>query len=56
VVLADVEQDRLDALLGERLAVHERHPVGLLVQRDRRVEVRDGDADVVDPAEHGRAV
>ena len=51
VVLADVEQHRLDALLGHELAMHDRHPVDPLVQRERRVEVRDGDADVVDPIE-----
>ena len=53
MVLADVEQHRLDALLGDRLAMHDGHPVGPLVERERRVEVGDGDADVVDPAEHG---
>ena len=51
VALADVEQDRLDAVLGDRLAMDERHPEGSLVERDRGVEVLDGDADVVDPAE-----
>jgi hypothetical protein len=30
----------------------ERHPEALLVERDRGVEVVDGDADVVDPDEH----
>src|SRR3954451_19602116 len=56
VVLADVEQHRLDALLLDGLTVHERHAVGLLVQRDRGVEVLDGEAHVVDAAEHGAAV
>jgi hypothetical protein len=54
VVLADVQQHGFDALLGHRLAVYDLHPVRLLVERDRRVEILDGDADVVDPAEHGR--
>ena len=31
VVLADIEQHGLDALLGHNLAVHEHHAVGLLV-------------------------
>ena len=54
VPVADLEQHGLDALLVDDLAVLERQPVGLLVQRDRRVEVGDGDADVIDPLEHGR--
>ncbi len=54
VVLADVEQHRLDALLGHGLAVDDRHAVRPLVQRERGVEVRDGDADVVDPLNNGR--
>ena len=53
VAVADVQQHRLDALRLDRLAVRELHPEALLVERDRRVEVLDGDADVVDPAEHG---
>ena len=52
VVLADVEQHRLDALLGDHLAVHQLHAVGGRVELERRVEVGDGDADVVDAAEH----
>src|SRR4051794_22669431 len=48
----DVEQDRLDALLLDDLAMRERHAVGPLVQRDGGVEVVDGDADVVDLGEH----
>ena len=53
VAVPDVEQRRLDALLGDRLAVHERHPVRVAVHGDRRLEVLDGDADVVDAPEHG---
>src|SRR5919202_2060386 len=53
VAFADVEQHRLDALLLDHLAVRELHAVRLLVQRDRGVEVVDGDADVVDAGEHG---
>ena len=39
VVLADVEQRRLDALLGDRLAVHEREAVDVDVEVDRLLEV-----------------
>jgi hypothetical protein len=53
VVLADVEEHRLDALLGHVLAVDELHVVRLLVEGDRGVEVLDGDAHVVDAREHG---
>jgi len=52
VALPDVEQDRLDALRLDHLAVRERQAVGPLVQRDRGVEVLDGHADVVDLGEH----
>ena len=52
MVLADVEQHGLDALLLDDLAMRDGHAVGLLVQRDRGVEVFDGDPDVVDPGEH----
>ena len=57
VAVADLEQNGLDALLLDGLAV-------LLapcskpsrVELDRGVEVLDGDADVVDAPEHGRGV
>src|SRR4051794_18548049 len=52
VAVADVEQDRLDALGLDDLAVGELQAVRLLVQRDRGVEVLDGDPDVVDVGEH----
>ena len=52
VALADVEQDRLDALLGDRLAVGQGHAEGTLVKLQCRVEVVDRDADVIDPVEH----
>ena len=52
MAVADVEQHRLDALLGDRLAVGERHPEGALVELQRGVEVVDGDADVIDQPEH----
>jgi hypothetical protein len=52
VALADVEQRGLDALLGHRLAMHERHAIGACVEIDRRVEIGDGDSNVVDAAEH----
>ena len=56
MAVADVEQRRVDALLGDRLAVHERHPEHVAVEGQRRVDVLDGDADVVDRGQHGRAV
>ena len=52
VAVADVEQDRLDALLLDRLAVRERHRHRALIERQRRVQVVGGDADVIDQAEH----
>ena len=52
VALADVEQRRLDALLGHRLPVHQRHPVRVAVDGDRGVEIGDREADVVDASEH----
>ena len=52
VAVADVEQNRLDPLLVDRLAVGERHPEAALVERERGVEVGDGDADVIDQPEH----
>ena len=55
MAVADVEQDRLDALRLDRLAVGELHLEALLVERDRGVEVIDSDADVVDPSEHAAA-
>ena len=54
MALADVEQHRLDALLGHGLAMDDRHAVRPLVQRERGIQVRDGDADVVDPLKHLR--
>jgi diacylglycerol kinase (ATP) len=52
VALPDVEERGLHALVGERLAMNERHPVGVAVDRDRGVEVLDRDAHVIDAAEH----
>jgi hypothetical protein len=54
VTVADVEQNRFDALLGDRLAVDERHAEDLFLELDGGVEVIDGDAGVVDPVEHRR--
>ena len=51
MALADIEQDRLDALRLDRLTVGELHLEALLVELDRGVEVLDGDADVIDPSE-----
>jgi hypothetical protein len=56
VRVADAEEHRLDALLGNRLAVLERHAEPLGVELDRSVEILDCDADVVDCLEHGEPV
>ena len=40
------------AVLGDHLAVHERHVEALAVGRERRVELGDRDAEVVDAIEH----
>jgi len=53
VALADAEQHGLDALLLDHLSVLERQAEAVAVQRERLVEVLDGDADVVDASEHG---
>jgi diacylglycerol kinase (ATP) len=52
VAVSDAKQRGLDALRLDRLAVNERHAVGVAVECDRGVEVNDRDADVVDAAEH----
>ena len=56
VAVADVDEHRLDALLGHRLAVHERHPECAFVQVDCAVQVVDGNADVIDPLKHRTGV
>src|SRR5215213_9606793 len=48
------EQNRLDALLLDGLAVGERHRESALVEAEGGVDVLDGDAHVVDPSEHRR--
>ena len=48
VAVADIEQGRVDALLGDSLPVYELHTERVPVERQRRVDVRHGDADVVD--------
>jgi hypothetical protein len=53
VAFADVEEDSLDTLGLDGLAVRDGHPEGALIKRDRGVEIRYCDADVVDAAEHG---
>jgi hypothetical protein len=53
VAVADVEERGLDTLRLHRLAVRERHAEGLLVDSEGCLEIVGGDADVVDPAEHG---
>jgi hypothetical protein len=52
VALADIEQNRFDALLGDRLAVSEGHAEGTSLELQGRVEVVDRDADMIDPVEH----
>src|SRR6266542_3212472 len=47
-----VEEDGLDALGLDRLAMHDRHPEGALVNGGRPLQVGDGDADVIDQLEH----
>ncbi len=56
MAVPDIEQDRLDALLLDRLTMDERHPEGRLVEGDGGLEVVDRDADVIDPIEHRGAV
>jgi hypothetical protein len=53
VRVADAEQYCLHPLLRHRLAMLDRHPEQLGVELDRRVQVLDGDADVVYLREHG---
>ena len=55
VAVADVEQRRIDALLGHGLAVDEWHAQLVAVERERVVDALDGDADVVDGGQHGAA-
>ncbi len=52
MAVPDVEQGRVDTLIGHRLAMHERHSERVAVERERRVDVRDGDADVIDRGQH----
>ncbi len=54
--VADLQQHGLDAELLDALAVLVGHAQPLLVQGHRLVEVLDGNADVVDLAEHGTAL
>ena len=54
VVLADVEQRGLDALLLDDLAVDELEAELLAPQLERGLELLDGDPDVVDAVKHGR--
>ena len=51
--VADEKRRGLDSLVDERLAMLETSGEEALVRRDRLVEIRDGDADVMD-ALHGR--
>src|SRR5258708_37193652 len=52
VPIPDVEERRVYALGLDRLAMHERHPERVAVEREGRVDVLDGDPDMVDSSEH----
>jgi hypothetical protein len=54
VRVAHAQERGLDALLSDRLAVLQGHPETLGVELDRRVEILDGDAHVIDCLEHRR--
>jgi hypothetical protein len=54
--IAHSEERRLDALLGDGLAVLQRHAQALGIELDCRIEVLDGDAEMVDCLKHGEAV
>jgi hypothetical protein len=54
--IADSEEHRLDALLGNGLAVLQRHAKALRIELDCRIEILDGDAEMVDCLKHGEAV
>ncbi len=56
VTVTDVEQRRVDALVRDRLAVYERHPERVTIERQRRIEVRYGDADMIDRGQHRAGV
>src|SRR5947208_3013630 len=55
VRIPDAEKRRLHPLLRDGPAMLERHLEELAVQLDRRIEVLDRDADVVDALEHTSA-
>jgi L-ascorbate metabolism protein UlaG (beta-lactamase superfamily) len=52
VAVADIDQHRLDALFGHRLAMHQGHSEDSLVQLDCAVQVVDCNANVIYPLEH----
>ena len=54
VVLADVQQHGLDALLLDDLAVGDLHLEAVAPQRERGLDLRHRHADMVDPPEHAR--
>ena len=56
VVLADVQQHRLHALLLDDLAVGDAELEAVAVELQRGLDLLDGHADVVDAAEHGRSL
>jgi hypothetical protein len=56
VRVAHAQKRRLDTLLRDCLAMLQRHPETIRVELDRRIEVFDGDPDVIDCLKHGEAV
>ena len=50
---ADVQERRVDALFGHLFSMHERHPEGVAVQGQGRIDVLHGHAHVVDHLKHG---
>ncbi len=54
VILADIQEHGLDALLLDDLAMRDLHPEAVAPQRERGLDLRDRNADMVDPPEHLR--
>lgn len=54
MALPHIQQDALHTLLHHRLAVNHRQPERLTVERERGLQVANGDPDVVNAREHRR--
>jgi hypothetical protein len=54
--IADSKERRLDALLGDRLAVLQWHAKALRIELDCGIEILHGDAEMIDCLKHGEAV